>query len=205
MGIRLESMETFRVEGRVTDYSVTNVGPVPGSEAFLITSEDSAVLYDSGFGFCGQALVANIRKVLGDRGLDTILLTHSHYDHILGSAHCTREWPDAEVVASGHTSDIIAKDSARRTMRELDAHAACMHGCTAHEDLTDSLRVDRVVSEGDRVRAGGSVSSCTSIPGTRSAPSGSTARRRGFSCRARHWACTSTTTPCSRRTSSGTG
>lgn len=155
MSTGLGPMGAITVRGRHEDYSITNVGPVDGSEAFLITSEDSAVLYDSGFGFCGRALVDNIRSVLGDRDLDTILLTHSHYDHILGSAHCTREWPDAEVVASRHTSEVIAKDSARRTMRELDAYAARVHGCGGYEDLTDSLRVDRVVSEGDRVSAGG--------------------------------------------------
>ena len=152
---RLGPMEAVDIRGRGIDYRITNVGPVPGSEAFLLESDDGVLLYDSGYGFCGPALVGNIRRALGSRGLDCILITHSHYDHILGSAHCVREWPDAEVVASRHTFEVIARESARRTMRGMDASAAELHGFTEYEDLTDSLRVDRIVTEGDRVEAGG--------------------------------------------------
>lgn len=155
MDAKLESMESFDVRGRHSDYRIVNVGALPGSEAFLLVSDDVAVLYDSGYGFCGPALVENIRKVLGDRPLDFIFITHSHYDHILGSVHCTREWPDAKVVASRHTSEVIAKDSAKRVMRELDSSAARLHGFSGYEDLTDRLRVDVIVSEGDTVQAGG--------------------------------------------------
>lgn len=153
-GVRLGPMETFEVKGRGCDYAITNVGAVPGAEAFLITSDGVSILYDSGYGFCGPALVENIREVLKGRSLDYILITHSHYDHILGSVHCSREWPDARVVASRHTHEVISKESARRTMRRLDASAADLHGCTDYEDLIDLLHVDVVVSEGDVIHAG---------------------------------------------------
>ena len=154
MGIRMESMEAVDITGRHIDYRIVNVGVVPGSEAFLIVTDRTSILYDSGFGFCGAALVENIRKVLGDKHLDYILETHSHYDHILGSAHCIREWPDVKVVASRHTAEVIVKDSARRVMRQLDSSAAELYGFSGYEDLVDGLRVDIVVSEGDVVQAG---------------------------------------------------
>ena len=84
MDTKLDCMQTVEVKGKNVDYTVTNVGPVNGGEGFLFVSENTTFLLDDGFSFCGNALVDNIKKVLGDRGLDYILLTHSHYDHVGG-------------------------------------------------------------------------------------------------------------------------
>ncbi len=154
MNARLNTMESFEVKGKKKDYTVTNVGPVIGSEAFLIVADDVSILYDSGFGFCGSVLVSNIKKVLGDRPLDFIFITHSHYDHILGSANCIKEWPNAKVVASKHTAEVIVKDSAKKTMRELNDFAAKLYKVPEYEDLIDTMRVDIIVSEGDCIQAG---------------------------------------------------
>ena len=57
---------------------------LPGDSAFLIDDGETAVLYDSGFGFTGPALVRKLEDLLQGRSLDYIFLTHSHYDHISG-------------------------------------------------------------------------------------------------------------------------
>ena len=78
---------------------ITDVRAVPGDSAFLIDDGKTAILYDSGFAFTGYQVANNIKKELGERKLDYIFLTHSHYDHALGSVYALQYWPDAKVVA----------------------------------------------------------------------------------------------------------
>ena len=148
----MKTLETLNCKGERIEYSVTNVGAVPGAEAFLFMTETSAFLLDSGFGFCGEQTADNVDKVLNGRKLDKILLTHSHYDHILGSPYVAERHPEAEIVASQHTAEVIQKHGARRTMRSLDASAARMSGMKPSLfGKVGRLRVDRVVREGDIV------------------------------------------------------
>ena len=65
--------------------TVTDVRVVSGDCAFLLDNGTTSVLYDTGFAFNGYAIAENIKKVLGSRKLDYILLTHSHYDHVLAA------------------------------------------------------------------------------------------------------------------------
>lgn len=154
MDTKLDCMQTVEVKGKNVDYTVTNVGPVNGGEGFLFVSENTTFLLDDGFSFCGNALVDNIKKVLGDRGLDYILLTHSHYDHLSGTPYCTRAFPDVKVVANDHTANVIVREGARATMKKMNAAAAQVYGVKEYEDLVDQLRVDIVVREGDVIDLG---------------------------------------------------
>lgn len=154
MDTRMDVMQTIRVRGKNVDYEVTNVGPVIGGEGFLFVSENTTFLLDDGFAFCGEAMADNIRKVLGDRGLDYILLTHSHYDHLSGTPYITRAYPDAKVVANDHTANVIVREGAKKVMREMNVAAARSYGEGDYEDLTDMLRVDIVVKDDDVIDLG---------------------------------------------------
>lgn len=151
---KLQCMQARDIKGINFDYKVVNVGPAVGGEAFLIVTPSTSILCDSGFGFCGKGLVENIEKVLGDRPLDFILLSHSHYDHVLGSPHCKRRWPEARVVSTEYAAKVMEKDSAKATMRKLDAFAASIYKVKEFEDLVDELTVDIFVKEGDVLEAG---------------------------------------------------
>ena len=154
MDTRMECMQTVKVNGKGFDYEVTNVGPVIGGEGFLFVSENTTFLLDNGFAFCGEQMVENIRKVLGDRGLDYILLTHSHYDHLSGTPYITRAYPDVKVVANDHTANVIVRDGAKKVMRQMNEAARKTYRAGDYEDLTDSLRVDIVVKDDDVVDIG---------------------------------------------------
>ena len=93
-------------------FTITDVRANPGDAAFLIDDGKTAILYDSGFGFTGCAMADKIREYLGDRKLDFIFLTHSHYDHALGSAYILQKYPKAQVVASEYAAYIFSKPSA---------------------------------------------------------------------------------------------
>ena len=133
---------------------ITDVRALPGDSAFLIDDGKTAILYDSGFAFTGDAVANKIQAVLGERPLDYILLTHSHYDHALGSVYALRRWPGARVVAGEYAAKIFGKPTAKQVMRDLDQKFAATCGVTAYEDLIDGLRVDIPVADGDVIRAG---------------------------------------------------
>ena len=136
-----------------------------GDSGFLIDDGKTAILYDSGFAFTGYALADKIKEYLGDRKLDYIFLTHSHYDHVLGSVYALKYWPEAKVVAGEYAVKIFAKDSAKSLMRELDRKFADYNGVGEYEDLIDNLKVDIPVCDGDEITAGDMVFTVVNLPG----------------------------------------
>ena len=144
---------------------VTDVRCQKGDAAFLLDDGKTAVLYDTGFGFTGYNVADNIKKVLGDRPLDYIFLTHSHYDHALGSAYILRRYPTAKVVAGSYAAGIFKRDGAKRVMKELDKKFAEKCGVFDYEFLGDELKVDIAVEDGDVVKAGDMEFRVLSLPG----------------------------------------
>lgn len=144
---------------------IIDVRCLKGDAGFLIDDGKTSILYDSGFGFTGFQVAENIKSVLGERKLDYIFLTHSHYDHALGSASVLREYPDAKVVAGTYAAGIFQRDGAKRVMKELDSAFAKTCGVTDYEFLGDELRVDIAVVDGDIINAGTMEFRVISLPG----------------------------------------
>lgn len=149
----------------IVNIKITDVRCQKGDAAFLIDDGRTSILYDTGFGFTGYAVAENVKRALGERGLDYIFLTHSHYDHALGSPYVLRKYPCARVVAGAYAVDIFKREGAKRTMKELDAKFAEKCGVTEYEFLGDELRVDIAVVDGDVIRAGDMEFKAISLPG----------------------------------------
>ena len=144
---------------------ITDVRGHKGDASFLIDDGKTSILYDTGFGFTGYTIAENIKKCLGSRQLDYIFLTHSHYDHALGSAYILRRYPDAKVVAGKYAADIFKRDGAKRVMKELDSKFASTCGVSDYEFLGDELRVDIEVDDGDIVCTGDMKFKVINLPG----------------------------------------
>lgn len=147
------------------DIKITDVRAVKGDASFLLDDGKTAILYDTGFAFTGYKVAENIRAVLGNRKLDYIFLTHSHYDHALGSVYVKKVYPKAKVVAGEYATRIFNKPSAKSVMRELDLKCAKSYGVTEYEDLIDQLAVDIVVNDNDVVCAGDMRFCAVALPG----------------------------------------
>ena len=147
------------------ELKITDVRVNPGDGAFLIDDGKTAILYDTGFAFTGFDVANKIKNVLGERKLDYIFLTHSHYDHALGSVYVLRYYPEAKVVAGEYAAKIFAKPTARALMRDLDQKFAKKCGVEEYEDLIDELRVDIAVSDGDVIKAGSMEFVVLNLPG----------------------------------------
>lgn len=149
----------------MADIKVTDVRSQKGDSAFLLDDGKTSILYDSGFGFTGFEIAENIKSVLGGRKLDYIFLTHSHYDHALGSAYVLRVFPKAKVVAGRYASEIFKRDGAKRTMCELDRKFANYCGYGSYDFLGDELRVDIPCDDGDIINAGDMSFKVLNLPG----------------------------------------
>ncbi len=136
------------------DFTVTDMRVHPGDSGFLIDDGKTAILLDTGYGFTGFAMAEKIKEYLGERTLDYIFLTHSHYDHALGSAYILKYYPDAVVVAGRYAASIFNRPGALRKMNELDRSIAEKCGVEDYPFLGSSLRVDIEVDDGDIVKAG---------------------------------------------------
>ncbi len=135
-------------------FTILDVRVRPGDSAFLIDDGKTAILYDTGFGFTGHQVAERIQAHLKGRKLDYIFLTHSHYDHALGTGNILKVWPEAKVVAGAHAKAVFQKPSAKALMRELDRKIAAFYGVEAYDDGIDFLRVDIPVEDGDIISAG---------------------------------------------------
>ncbi len=145
--------------------TVTDARSLPGDSAFLLDDGKTSILYDSGFAFTGAAVAEKIKTALGNRSLDFIFLTHSHYDHALGSVYAKRAFPQAQVVAGAYAQKIFQKSTARAVMRDLDKKFAKTCGVMDYEDLIDDLQVDISVNDGDIINCGNMTFTVVGLPG----------------------------------------
>ena len=145
--------------------TITDVREHPGDAAFLLDDGITSILYDTGFAFTGDAVANRVQAVLGDRRLDYLFLTHSHYDHVLGAPYVCARYPDVTVIAGEHAAEIFAKPTARARMRDLDRKFAVQCGAAPYVDRVDELRVDRTVKEGDVIHAGSMDFTVVELPG----------------------------------------
>lgn len=147
------------------DIKITDVRALKGDSAFLVDNGKTSILYDSGFGFTGFQVSDNIKAELKDRSLDYIFLTHSHYDHALGSAYVLSRFKDAKVVAGEYAVKIFEKPTAKAVMRDLDKKFALKNGVESYEDLADNLRVHIAVKDKDVIKAGDMEFTALNLPG----------------------------------------
>ncbi len=145
--------------------NIYDVRHISGDSAFLLDDGKTAILYDSGFAFTGNQVAQNIKNILGDRQLDFIFLTHSHYDHALGSVYVKKLYPTAKIVAGEYATKIFLKDSAKQVMRDLDKKFAKTCGVDEYEDLIDELKINIAVTDGDEIKAGDMTFTCVALPG----------------------------------------
>jgi glyoxylase-like metal-dependent hydrolase (beta-lactamase superfamily II) len=61
------------------------------SNVFLITGDEN-ILVDAGTGFDAGYHIASIREIVGDGGIQKLILTHCHIDHVGGIPAMVREF-----------------------------------------------------------------------------------------------------------------
>ncbi len=144
---------------------IINVEAVPGSNAFLVITEDKTALVDSGFSFCAEKMIDLVKSEIGEKPLDFCFLTHSHYDHASGSAYLKKHFPDVKIVADEYAAKIFSKPSAISVIKEMNGNAALEAGVTEYEEKLENLQVDIEVNEGDILDFGKNTVQVIAAPG----------------------------------------
>lgn len=148
------------------DIIVTDVAGVPGSASLLVQHDGKAFMYDMGFGFCAGTMADKVEEILGGAKPDEIILTHSHYDHVMGAAVLADRWSGVPVTAGDYAAYIFTRPSAKKLMFDMDENAAMEMGCPGSgEDYTDKLHIDRTLKDGDVIKICGLTLETIAFPG----------------------------------------
>ena len=147
------------------DEGISRVTGGPGCEVFLITRYEKTVLIDCGMAFCAADTIENIRRVLGERKLDCVFVTHSHYDHIGALPYILNAFPDAAVYGSEKCRYVFSREGARKVISKLGSDARDLFTDDREEIIVDGLRVDQVVSDMQIVDIGGGEIVCLETKG----------------------------------------
>lgn len=127
-----------------------------GGEALLMIGSEKTALLDTGMAYCGEQLVENLKGELGQRPLDYVILTHSHYDHVAGLPYLRKEWPELVSMGAAYGKKVLEKPSALKLIKEL-SKTAWLKYRREEEDpiiLMDGLKIDKVVGEKDKIELG---------------------------------------------------
>lgn len=129
-----------------------------GGESFLVVGSQKSAIVDAGMAYCASALIKNIEKILGDKPLDYVLATHSHYDHIGGIANLKEHWPNLKVLGGEHATGILSRPNARKLIRDLSVNAQDFfdkqHKYPPLSYNDDLMMIDQALKEGDIVDLG---------------------------------------------------
>lgn len=136
------------------DYMINVCGDI-SNVSWLIKGEEACVLFEAGMAYSADQMIENIKREIGDRPLDAVILSHSHYDHVAGLPFVKKEWPDAKVYGSAYAAKIMEKPSARNMMRDMSEKAAKGAGLDMLPEYDeDMLRIDEILKEGDVLQIG---------------------------------------------------
>jgi len=127
------------------------------SEGQLLIGSEKTAIIDCGMAFCAEETIRKVQEALGDKPLDYILMTHTHYDHIGALPFFKKIWPNTCAVTSEAGAAVLLKDTPRRVIRELSVNAARTLGTGEPVDFSyndDVFQANLIVKEGDKIPLG---------------------------------------------------
>lgn len=156
----------FKPDGKINDHlSIAGNYFYP---AYLITGKKKNIMIDAGINLYAPLYYRSLGQFLGSpEKLDSIFLTHSHYDHLGAVPYLKRKIPSLKIGAHEYVSGIIKKYSVIEKMNELAAKQNDIFPDLAtDEDISITpFDIDITLKDGDSFDLGGLTLQVFSVPG----------------------------------------
>jgi glyoxylase-like metal-dependent hydrolase (beta-lactamase superfamily II) len=146
----------YRVERLAAGVHALNQGDEfhiqPRGNVEVVEQSNGVVLVDGGGSPAGAEEVIAFVRSRTDKPVTAIILTHWHGDHALGVSRLLLEWPDARVISTPRTRDMLADANAERFMPgdDAEANARYMERVRAGLDYLRAAASDDALTEAER-------------------------------------------------------
>ncbi len=121
--------------------------------AYLILGERIAMI-DAGVTVVGPIYKKEIIALTENKGIDFLLLTHSHFDHCGAIPYLRRNLPSFKVCASSVAREVFMKEKAMEHIKALNKEIEDLAPPQKENISIDKIEVDVVLKEGDRIDMG---------------------------------------------------
>ncbi|MDR2731063.1 MAG: MBL fold metallo-hydrolase [Treponema sp.] len=136
------------------------------SEGNLLTGKERSALFDCGMAFCAKDTIQKVKNALGNRPLDYIFITHTHYDHTGALPYFREEWPQLRLAAAESGAAVLLKDTPRKLFRKLSSSAALVYNVKFDIDYDDdAFHADIIIKDKDIIPLGGLSVEALETPG----------------------------------------
>lgn len=121
--------------------------------SYLILGEKIAMI-DAGVTVMGPLYKKDILSLTENRGIDFLLLTHSHFDHCGAIPYLRRNLPDFKVGASPVAKEVFHKEKAIEHIINLNREVEELAPPRKEDISIDRIDVDIELKEGDIIELG---------------------------------------------------
>ena len=91
------------------------------------------IIFDAGFAFLGEIYAGEIKKILGNRQVEYLFLTHAHFDHCGSISILKKHFPLMKVITSKKAKDILERPNAIKLIKALNQ---------ASEEIAGHIKID---------------------------------------------------------------
>ena len=111
------------------------------------------LIFDAGFAFLGEIYAGEIKKILGDRQVEYLFLTHAHFDHCGSVSILKKYFPLMKVITSKKAKDILGRPNAIKLIKALNQASGEVVGDIeidfASSGEFEPFEIDKTVKDGD--------------------------------------------------------
>ncbi|HWQ89923.1 MAG TPA: MBL fold metallo-hydrolase [Desulfitobacteriaceae bacterium] len=130
-------------------------------QAYLVRGKKCAIV-ETGLSYTVPKIVSRLAELgISPEEVQYLVITHAHFDHVCGAPGLQKAFPEAQTLASAVAARVVSKENVvanhfkedRETVNNLIARGLLQDYDTSFQPPA-TVRVDRIMNEGDVVELG---------------------------------------------------